>query len=50
LWLVDPLARTIEVLRLEIGRWSIVATLADLDVVRAEPFDAFDLDLSLLWE
>jgi Uma2 family endonuclease len=49
-WLVDPLARTIEVLRLENGRWSIVATFADLDVVRAEPFDALDLDLSLLWE
>ncbi len=43
-WLVDPLARTIEVLRLESGRWSIVSTFADLDVVRAEPFDAMELD------
>jgi Uma2 family endonuclease len=49
-WLVDPLAKTLEVLRLENGRWSIVATHADLDVVRAEPFDAIELDLSLLWE
>jgi Uma2 family endonuclease len=49
-WLVDPLARTIEVLRLENDRWSIVATFAGFDVVRAEPFDAIDLDLSLLWE
>jgi Uma2 family endonuclease len=49
-WLVDPLARTLEVLRLENGRWSIVATFADLAVVRAEPFDAIDLDLSLLWD
>jgi Uma2 family endonuclease len=49
-WLVDPIARTLEVLRLENGRWSIVATFADLDVVRAEPFDALELDLSLLWE
>jgi Uma2 family endonuclease len=49
-WLVDPLVRTIEVLRLENGRWSIVATFADLGVVRAEPFEAIELDLSLLWE
>ena len=49
-WLVDPLARTIEVLRLENGRWTILSTFADLDVVRAEPFDAIELDLAMLWE
>lgn len=49
-WLVDPIARTVEILRLENGRWSIVATVGDLDVVRAEPFEAIELDLSLLWE
>ncbi|MBM3769991.1 MAG: Uma2 family endonuclease [Acidimicrobiia bacterium] len=49
-WLVDPLARTLEVLRLENDRWSIVTTCADQDVVRAEPFAALELDLSLLWE
>lgn len=49
-WLVDPLARTLEVLRLEGDRWSILATHADRDVVRAEPFEAIDVDLSLLWE
>lgn len=49
-WLADPIARTLEVLRLEQGRWSIVGTYADLDVIRAEPFDAIELDLSLLWE
>jgi Uma2 family endonuclease len=49
-WLVDPFAKTLEVLRLENGRWSIVATHAALDVVRAEPYDAMELDLSLLWE
>jgi Uma2 family endonuclease len=48
-WLIDPLARTLEVLRLENGRWLIVATFADADVVRAEPFEAVELDLSLLW-
>lgn len=49
-WLVDPLAKTLEALRLENGRWSIVTTVAGLDVVRVEPFDALELDLWLLWE
>jgi Uma2 family endonuclease len=49
-WLVDPLARTLEVLRLEGERWTIVSTGSDAAVVRAEPFDALELDLTLLWE
>jgi len=49
-WLVDPLARTLEVLRLEQGRWTIVTTGGALDVMRAEPFAEMDLDLSLLWD
>lgn len=49
-WLVDPLARTLEVLSLENGRWTIVSTCSGADVVRAEPFDAIELDLTLLWE
>lgn len=49
-WLVDPLARTLEVLRLEGGRWTIVSTWTGPVSVRAEPFDAIELDLSLLWE
>jgi Uma2 family endonuclease len=49
-WLADPLARTLEILRLEGGRWTILSTHADHAVVRADPFDAIELDLSLLWE
>jgi Uma2 family endonuclease len=49
-WLVDPLARTLEVLRLETERWSIVSTASQFDVQRLEPFEAIELDLSLLWE
>ena len=49
-WLVDPLAQTLEVLRLESGRWTIAGTWAGAAVVRAEPFDALDLDLTLLWD
>ncbi|GMV41055.1 MAG: hypothetical protein AMXMBFR64_27710 [Myxococcales bacterium] len=48
-WLVDPLARTLEVLRLEGGRWSLIAAHMDDEVARIEPFDAIELDLSLWW-
>jgi Uma2 family endonuclease len=48
-WLVDPAARTLEVLRLESGRWTIVSTASGTDMVRAEPFEALELDLTLLW-
>jgi Uma2 family endonuclease len=48
-WLIDPLARLLEVLKLENGRWTILATHAGDDVVRAEPFDAIALELAVLW-
>ena len=48
-WLVDPIARTLEVLGLEHGRWVILATHAGAEVVRAAPFDAIELELPLLW-
>lgn len=49
LWLVDPAARTLEVYRLENGRWLLLGTHSDDDVVRTEPFDAIDLALQPLW-
>ena len=48
-WLVDPVARTLEVLRLEAGRWTILGTHDGSDVVRAEPFVDIELDLHSLW-
>ena len=48
-WLVDPLAKTLEVFRLENGRWSLLATHRDAALVRAEPFDAIELELAALW-
>ena len=48
-WLVNPLLHTLEVLRLEHGRWVTLATHHDDQRVRAEPFDAIELDLSVLW-
>lgn len=48
-WLVDPLARTLEVLRLHEEHWVIVATHAGDETVRAEPFAEVPLDLRPLW-
>ncbi len=48
-WLVDPLARSLEVLRLEGGRWNLLATYRGNEVVRAEPFQAVEVDLLGLW-
>jgi Uma2 family endonuclease len=50
-WLVDPDARTLDVLRLGgEGRWETVAVYSDDDKVRAEPFEAIELELSSLWQ
>jgi len=48
-WLVDPSARTLEVFRLESGRWSLLGVHIDNALVRAEPFDAIELELGVLW-
>jgi len=48
-WLIDPLARTLEVLRLEKGRWTLLATHAGTEVVRAEPFIEVAIELQALW-
>lgn len=48
-WLVNPLLRTLEVLRLHEGHWITVDTFADDQEVRAEPFGAIVLALSVLW-
>jgi Uma2 family endonuclease len=48
-WLVDPVARTLEALRLEAGRWVVVGTWRDEATVRVEPFDAIVLELAGLW-
>ena len=48
-WLVDPIARTLEVLGLENGRWTILGTHVNAEVVRAAPFTAIELALASLW-
>jgi Uma2 family endonuclease len=49
-WLVNPVERTLEVLRLRDGAWTIVAVWSGSDAVRVEPFDAIQLTLGRLWD
>jgi hypothetical protein len=49
LWLVDPLVKTLEVFRLDGASYRVVHTWRGNVSVRAEPFDAIELDLSILW-
>ena len=49
LWIVDPLMRTLEVYRLEGGRWAVASTHGGQEVVRAEPFDAIEIDIGRWW-
>ncbi|MCC6558994.1 MAG: Uma2 family endonuclease [Polyangiaceae bacterium] len=50
LWFVDPRPQTLEVYRNESGRWSRVGAWRGAVTVRAEPFDAADLELGVLWQ
>jgi Uma2 family endonuclease len=49
LWLVDPIARTLEGLRLDGARWTLLGTWRDGAKVRVEPFETFELELAGLW-
>jgi len=48
-WFVDPILQTLEVLRLDGDTYRIVKTAHAAEIVRAEPFEALDLPLALLW-
>ncbi|MBM7112557.1 Uma2 family endonuclease [Archangium primigenium] len=48
-WLVEPLTRTLDVLRWGAGGWSSVATHQGPGTVHAEPFQAVALQLAALW-
>jgi Uma2 family endonuclease len=48
-WLIDPLAHTLEVYRLEGSHWVLVDTYDGEEPVRAEPFEAIELDLNRWW-
>ena len=48
-WLLDPLARTLEVLRRSGSGWTEAGSFAGEARVRAIPFEAVELDLAALW-
>lgn len=49
LWIVDPLACTLEVYRLEDERWVVAAAHGGAESVLAEPFHAIAIDLGRWW-
>ena len=48
-WFVEPSAKTVEILRLDGATYRVVVTLHGDARVRAEPFDAVEIDLTGLW-
>lgn len=48
-WVIDPIARSLEVFRARDAQYALVQTFADDARVRAEPFDAIELELAALW-
>jgi Uma2 family endonuclease len=50
LWHLDPAALTLEVYRLDGGRWVDAAPFEGDAVVRAEPFGEIQIELGALWE
>jgi Uma2 family endonuclease len=49
LWLVDPIARTLETFALDGGRWVVTGQFKDDDIVAVPPFEALSLELATLW-
>ena len=48
-WLVNPILRTLEILRLEKGQWLVAATHGGDEEIHAEPFEAVVLELARIW-
>ncbi len=48
-WIVDPLLRTLEVYRRQEAIWARVQVSADYVGIRAEPFEAVEIDMGRWW-
>lgn len=48
-WLVDPIEQTLEIFRLDGERYSLLGVHHGDARVHAEPFDAIELELGVLW-
>lgn len=49
-WLLDPIVKTLEVFQLDGRTYRLLRTSKEDQKVRAEPFEALELELSVLWE
>lgn len=49
LWFINPRDKTLDVLRLEAGKWVLLSSYTEADKVRAEPFQEWEFDLGSLW-
>jgi Uma2 family endonuclease len=49
LWLLEPLNRTLEIFRWSEAGWVLAESFSDDDKVKAEPFEAAEIDLLELW-
>ena len=49
-WLVDPIALKVEILRHDGNDWIPITTVDKRGSIRAEPFEAIEIDLTLLWD
>jgi Uma2 family endonuclease len=50
LWLLDPVGKTLEVLLLEGQYWVPTAVFQGDEKIRAQPFDAIELEMERWWE
>jgi Uma2 family endonuclease len=48
-WLIDPDARTLEVMQLTGANWLLAATFSEAETVTAPPFEAHTFALDVLW-
>lgn len=48
-WLVDPVAKTLEAFQLEAGRWVMLGAWRDDARLRVAPFAELELELEALW-
>jgi Uma2 family endonuclease len=48
-WLIEPIARTLEIYQRSENRWFLLNTFTGDDKIRAAPFEAIEMDLGSLW-
>lgn len=49
IWLIDPVAMTLDAFKLEAPRWVLLGSYAEQDHVKVEPFLELEISLGDLW-